>query len=278
MKKVRICVPFYAEKDLHEITGVLMDIITKNNLAYSVDQKTGLLTSFHTEKYSFHYEPRQGTRIKDARNSLISDTHTMAIDQKPLDMDFFLCLDSDIVFTLDNLLRLLQYNLPIIGSPYCTHQDRTVSNVCEVDELGMITKRFPMATTGVREVGALPGGFTLIKKEVFENTDFPWFYEPMVEYGDSQRQEMGEDMGFCKRAREAGYSIVCDFDNPVEHRQRKINWSPKSKFKNGFPADFSEEITGIIESLSSMNTTYKTAYQKGAVLANALQKVNANGH
>jgi GT2 family glycosyltransferase len=54
---------------------------------------------------------------------------------------------------------------------------------------------------GLIEIQGVGMACTLIKRKVFETVPKPWFFpEPNI----------GEDLSFCIRAREAGYKIYCD--------------------------------------------------------------------
>jgi len=244
---VRICTPFYAVKDLFVLDDTLCNIINDNDLTHKIDPNTGLVDWFEAEGIHFDFEPRHSTRIKDARNSLISDVTDSSIDQKPLDYDLFWMLDTDIVFTLQNIMANINVDVDFIGSPYCTHSDPAISNVCELDEKGAIKYRYPMDFNhgGPKLVGGLPGGFMFVKREVFEKTPYPWFREPMVEW-DNCRQETGEDIGFCMAAHKAGFDVLCNFGNPVKHTQRNINFIKENKVEDTITFKFTQAEADLI--------------------------------
>jgi hypothetical protein len=56
------------------------------------------------------------------------------------------------------------------------------------------------------EVDATGTGCLLIRTEVFLNMDYPWFEFTKTEAG----KVVGEDVGFCKKAKKAGYKIYVD--------------------------------------------------------------------
>jgi hypothetical protein len=58
---------------------------------------------------------------------------------------------------------------------------------------------------GLEEVLSVGTGMMLIKCDIFQNLPQPWFMEDPV-------AEIGEDVYFCKKAREHGYNIYIDHD------------------------------------------------------------------
>jgi len=72
----------------------------------------------------------------------------------------------------------------------------------------------PIPENSVIKVGAVPAGFLLVKREVFEKIPPPWFV-----YGDPELtkkqaiktgQPFGEDVYFSRKARQAGFNLWVD--------------------------------------------------------------------
>lgn len=233
MITVRLCVPFYSEFDW-VLESIEKNIIPKYNLKHEYNS-ANVLDWFEYENYRFYFEPRHSTRIKDGRNCLVSDVINGRMDQQPLPFDFFFYIDSDIRFTLNNLMGLLKHDKQVIGSPYLMHNSKITYNICDLGPNGGIVKRYNIYTKGLKQVHAVAGGFTCIKRDVFLKLKYPWFREPMVTWGNGQYgQETGEDVGFCVYCKEKGIPVFCDFDNQVEHRQRKqmtFRWSLTKDYK-----------------------------------------------
>jgi hypothetical protein len=59
-------------------------------------------------------------------------------------------------------------------------------------------------------------GAALIKKEVLEKMEHPWFRHMIIDLGDVA-EEIGEDFSFCVGAKQAGYKIYCDASNRAAH-------------------------------------------------------------
>lgn len=80
-----------------------------------------------------------------------------------------------------------------------------------VKAVGMVLRSSPegyrVATgRGVERIDAAGLGCMLLRREVFERVEFPWFAER--EWGASR----GEDVSFCERMRDAGVELWAHFD------------------------------------------------------------------
>jgi hypothetical protein len=64
-------------------------------------------------------------------------------------------------------------------------------------------------STGLQEVGSVGMGVMLIKAGVFKALSEPWYETP---WRSDKRGYIGEDVFFCKKAREAGFKIWIDHD------------------------------------------------------------------
>jgi hypothetical protein len=69
--------------------------------------------------------------------------------------------------------------------------------------------------TGFKKVDVCGMTGVLIKREVFEKLEQPWF--KMCYDKNSTSIEMGEDYYFCNKATEAGYEVWADFDLRQQH-------------------------------------------------------------
>ena len=83
--KIRVCIPFYSEFE---------------------SIKLGLQELDNCKEHEFVIEPRQGVNVANTRNSLINDQRSSKKYQNPLEgFDAFLTIDSDMEFTLNNILK-----------------------------------------------------------------------------------------------------------------------------------------------------------------------------
>ena len=148
-----------------------------------------------------------GPLLSRARNSLLS----AFLDTTD---DFFLWVDSDIIFGIEDLEALLSLNFPIAGSVYYTLDQQGIPVCAHLDELkdqpgeykSVDLSRLYDAESKPMDPFVISGlgmGFTLIKREVIEALApikrlWP-FAETDIDHG------YGEDLTFCLRAKEKGF-------------------------------------------------------------------------
>ena len=128
------------------------------------------------------------------------------------DAGHLLWIDSDMRFPHDALDRLLAHDKDIVLANYSTRGGILVSTACALDESELVTRP---DSTGL-EI-ALHGGFglALIKREVFEQMNYPWFACPF----DLDRDDfIGEDVFWCAQARKSGFDVWVDQDVSKEMR------------------------------------------------------------
>lgn len=119
--------------------------------------------------------------------------------------DYILFVDDDMVFPSDTLEKLLSHRKEIIG-------------------VNSHSRMLPLKTTielydegipdDVFECKAIGGGVLLVKMEVFEKIDKPFFAFETYNFG---MIKMGEDAWFCRQAKNKGYKIWCDPKIEVKH-------------------------------------------------------------
>jgi hypothetical protein len=146
---------------------------------------------------------------------------TRGINQKPfdgkIDYDFIMWIDSDILFTPQNVIALLNHDEDIVAGIYQMEGGKALATVKYWDEeffkkngyfqfmtLENIDDKkelFEVAYTGM--------GFMLVKVGVFESMEYPWFRPLEKKIGDMVDFAM-EDVGFCLRAKERGYVTFVD--------------------------------------------------------------------
>jgi len=200
--KIRVCIPFYSEFEA-----------TKN----------GLLALKEFGGIEFDIVARQGSSIGYTRNSLINDLASIKICQTPAKgYDYFLMVDSDISFTLDDVLRLISHEKSICCAPYTMHSNPKLYSVgyFKTGKPGFIDTMASVSVTGFHRVDWSGAGFMLIKREVFSKMRYPWYRHNMVKISETEQDETGEDIGFCMGARNAGIDIWCDFDIKIKHTDR----------------------------------------------------------
>jgi GT2 family glycosyltransferase len=141
---------------------------------------------------NIEYELRGHSLVYDARNGAAKYFLTS-------DADALLFLDSDMMPPPDMLTKLVEHDKPIVSAlAFKRVPDYEPCIFREVSETeAVIYHDYPK---GLIEVAGVGMACCLIKKEVFEKVPPPWFMPG----------ELGEDLAFCKRVREAGIPVYCD--------------------------------------------------------------------
>jgi glycosyltransferase involved in cell wall biosynthesis len=140
--------------------------------------------------------------IVNPRSSSISNGRSIGIEvAKRRGCEYVLFLDSDMMFPYTTLEALYQAGKDIVGATYVKRLLPTSLNHVELEGA-------PRIGNGVREVLRLPTGCLLIRMEVFERMEAPYFrfFYP----GDGT--EVSEDFYFCDKARELGYGVWLEAD------------------------------------------------------------------
>jgi hypothetical protein len=145
----------------------------------------------------------QGTLIANQRAELCLD----AMREKCTHVLF---IDSDMRFPHDMIERLLQHDLDIVATNCARRRMPTGPTAQIYKENGERELVYTMPeSTGLQEVGSVGMGVMLIKANVFAKLAEPWFETP---WRHDKRGYIGEDVFFCRKAREAGFKIWIDHD------------------------------------------------------------------
>ena len=150
--------------------------------------------------------------IVNARDSIIAQCRNRAVDAAlATRADWLLFLDSDMTFDPNTVLRLLRHEKEIVGASGSPRRKSTTFVAERLDGTPVT-----LADTGLIEVSRIGGACLLIKADVFEKMQRPYF-----RFGiDEERQAIiGEDYLFCATVKSLGYQIWCDMDlsREVEH-------------------------------------------------------------
>lgn len=135
-----------------------------------------------------------GTLLPNLRQGLVKQA--MSIGSSHV-----LFIDSDMSFPPYTLHQLMRADKDIIGAN-CVQ--RTQDEWTARKDGHFVSS---LNKTGIEQVDTLGFGVTLIKMKVFETVERPWFNTPY----DGEKHE-GEDVSFCRKARDAGFKIFIDHD------------------------------------------------------------------
>lgn len=122
--------------------------------------------------------------------------------------------DSDCVPVVGTVERLRAYDLPFISAPHeCTiNGERGIMAVDWSDEHGGYRQHHPMQ--GLQRCDAVGGSGLMIRRDVFEAIQPPWF---AMTLGADGLLAKGEDFYFCEKLRANGYDIWADFGLTQRH-------------------------------------------------------------
>jgi GT2 family glycosyltransferase len=154
--------------------------------------------------------------------------HQKPFDGK-LDYDFLMWIDSDIIFTPQQFVRLLSYNTEIVAGVYLMDGGKALATVRNWDEDHFKKHGYFIFITPEEidrkeepiEVSYTGMGFMLVKNGVFESLEYPWFRPIEKQIGDMVDFTM-EDVAFCLRAKEAGFRIFIDPSVKVGHEKKIV--------------------------------------------------------
>jgi len=161
-----------------------------------------------------HIQPYRVTN--QARNLLV---HKMLQG----DWTHILMLDSDMIFKPGTLGRLLSHDVDIVGLFYLRKVRGILPCAARLNDEGLPCSVWPMPR--LEEVDAIGTGGILIKREVFEKLEPPWFYyKPTEHFNENKIEQVSEDYVFCENAKDAGYKIHIDGSLIAGHVGPYVVW------------------------------------------------------
>lgn len=143
--------------------------------------------------------------------------------------DWLLFIDSDMVFPPYTLDRLLSHNKDIIGivARKRSYPFESIGTLIKSEDIG--------STESLLQMSRIGAGVLLIRAEVFKKITLPWWRN---QYEDGILEEMGEDIYFCEKAKEAGYEIWADMllSSQIGHMGvNTVTHIPSDDMKSGGP-------------------------------------------
>lgn len=124
-------------------------------------------------------------------------------------------IDADMSFEEGGILTLASRDKRIIGANYNLRKLPLMSTVKMSDKEGKLIEvpgdKIPTYPFKCWAVGT---GFLLINTDVFRELPQPWFF---YDYKADDSSTIGEDIWFCKKAREKGIDVWCDPTITVRH-------------------------------------------------------------
>jgi len=194
---------------------------------------------WETRKYDIMISPATGSYVPFVRMSTLGLDVLRGQDQKPFNgqsFDIWITIDSDIVFTFEQVEKLIQATdeHPVVAGMYrmsdlvnyafvkdwneTYFKANGTFQFIKPEEIDIWKKEtefkyFPVVYSGM--------GFMAIRKEVFDKIRYPYFDSEVItihtEDGKVIRDICSEDVSFCKKITEAGYQIMVNTDIRVGH-------------------------------------------------------------
>lgn len=205
-----------------------------------------MLNHFHTANFT-NPDGSPLERIVEvfwvSTSNLLQSRHKLVMDALNWGADYLLWLDADHTFPPDALARLWSHNLPIVGCNYARRIIPTaptaakfVADDHESDAKALVYTTAEKAHAGeVEEVNHLGLGLCLMDMRVLdaiqvrseekgEKNFLPLF---KFQTNDEGTSEIGEDVYFFNKCRDAGVKVYCDhaLSWEVGHIHEAIMWN-----------------------------------------------------
>ena len=182
-----------------------------------------------SKRYNVLLSQKTGSNIYHLRNACLGGDVLAGENQKPfqgkVEYDFIFWIDSDSVFKVEDVERIINYDKNVVSGLYLMSDGINFATVDKgnwnfekfknnggyfnflqpKDLLLKDTKLFPVDYTGF--------GFICFKKGVFEKLKYPWF-EPLYfsfTYDNKNIKDFcSEDVALCRKLIDHNIEILCD--------------------------------------------------------------------
>lgn len=145
-----------------------------------------------------------GTLIANQRHELVKSAQEW-------NATHVLFIDSDIEFTAQHVLNLLEFDEPIVGAAYSKRIEPFITTAwTEIDNWDSWVNPLQQTDSHIK-IAAMGLGFCLIKIEVFTQLDLPWF-----QLGFHHNQYTGEDIEFFRKCSANDIDIWLDVQTTCE--------------------------------------------------------------
>lgn len=169
---------------------------------------------------------KRGALVHFARNDMVDPSASSKDDGTWY--DYVLFIDSDMHWQDNGIIAYMaSLDLPIVGG-LCVRKTWPHKPTIYVrdPEDGRLKQPVlgPEAFDGslkpeqrLLEVDAIGMGFTMIRRDVFEAIEPPWFWFGFEKLNGKTTYGSGEDVWFCEKAQRAGFKVTCDIGLHIGH-------------------------------------------------------------
>jgi FkbM family methyltransferase len=142
-----------------------------------------------------------------------------------------LMIDSDLVFSVEQINRIMSHPEELVGGVYFKKNDSEIGMVCNALETPV-----PCRADGLQQVRYVGTGFMRISRSVFERMiekfgdemwyvtdhskekEYDFFHMGQYQYADKTRRYLSEDWWFCQKWLDLGGKVWLDRRIILEHR------------------------------------------------------------
>ena len=124
-------------------------------------------------------------------------------------------VDDDHIFPVDTLTRLLAHNVSVVSGLYlqrCSPYKPQMYDREDTDG-ALFHRPILQGDSGLKPVLATGAGCLLVRTAVLKQLEPPYWQFARTPEGNT----VGEDIDFCRKVREKGFTIWCDMDVRVGH-------------------------------------------------------------
>lgn len=194
---------------------------------------------WETGRYEIVVAPGTSSFVSFARMKTLGLDVLRGKDQKPFngnDYDVFVSIDSDVVFSPDQLVELIESTNthPVVAGMYLMADCKHLAAVKDWDTEyftthGTFEFLTPESVNSIRDmtqtkfmpVSYVGMGFIAIRKEVLDGLKYPYFHADLQHMRAPDGTEIiemcSEDVAFCKNVQAAGYTVYLHTSLRVGH-------------------------------------------------------------
>lgn len=184
---------------------------------WEAEMAMGLISMLGSTEADMTVKWQSGSQISMQRNELVDAALKWGASH-------LFWLDSDIIAPPHAINDLLAHDKDIVGATYC-------KKVAPYELVGKLTR----ADGRLKPARLMPGGCMLVRASVYENLDWPWYFETPH---PAERITTSEDYSFSVKAIEAGYELWCDL-----HLTQQISHLGSQAVQFSLPADHPDRIS-----------------------------------
>jgi len=193
---------------------------------FIVSWTSSLNTLWETNKYDIIVSPGVSSFVPFARMQTLGLSNLRGIDQKAFDgmeYDVFVSIDSDIVFTAQNLIDLIEATeeKDVVAGYYRMNDLKNLAVVKDWD-INYFKKTGSFKYLQQEDIEQLKSekfvkvaycgmGFIALTKTAIDSLSYPYFYTDLQEFkgqdGKLIREMCSEDVSFCKNLEKEGFEI-----------------------------------------------------------------------